>query len=263
MQRVKGTLWLLGILCVPVGVAAQTETEVELSEAEEVEAEEEGSPWSADIELNQDAFFGFYPFLAAGYSLSDLLDFTFYSIIWTTPSFGIGGGTGLWTEVGAGVSLNLAGGAISVNPQVGVLNGALLSGGDQAKAAEGIVPNITVDYDGDHAEAEFYFGYYLALRGASQAKSDFIHYWAYGGLKPLGFTGGPAAGLLTVGMHWEQLRYQRVPAEGEAHNLYRWIGPYVKLELPHGVSLRFAAGANLDDDTTPLDFYKATVGFSF
>jgi hypothetical protein len=257
MQRVKGTLWLLGLLCVPAMASAQTVTEVPVAEVEEE------SPWSADISLNQDAFFGFYPFMAGSYALSDLMDFTFYSIIWTTPGFSLdgAGGFGLWTEVGLGVNFKLLDGAINVNPQVGMLNGSLLSGGDKALAGEGIVPNITVDHDGDFTQAQFYFGYYLALRGESENKSDFIHYWAYGGLKPIALinSSSQAAGLLTVGAHWEQLRSMR----GDAANLYRWIGPYVSLALPHGVSLRFAAGVNLDDDVFALDFYKASVGFSF
>jgi hypothetical protein len=264
MKSVKGTLWLVGLLCVPALASAQTVTEVSVAEVEEE------SPWSADISLNQDAFFGFYPFMAGSYAISDLMDFTFYSIIWTTPSFSTGAfadsnpnGGGLWTEVGLGVNFKFLDDAISVNPQLGMLNGTLLSGAGTALAGEGIVPNLTVDYDGDHVEAEFYFGYYLALRGESDAKSDFIHYWTFAGFKPLAFGGGPAADLLTIGAHWEQLRYQRVPGGADASNIYRWIGPYVKFALPVGVSLRFGAGWDLESDNGGPDFYKASVGFSF
>jgi hypothetical protein len=257
MKRVKAMLWLVGALSIPAAATAQ----VDAAGAEEAD---QGSPFSASITLNQDAFFGFYPILGAGYEVADGIDFTFYSIIWTTPSFGIGGsGFGLWTEVGLGANFRLLDDAISINPQLGLLNGTLLSGSDTALAAEGIVPNLTVDYDGEYAEAEFYFGFYLSLRGETANRNDFIHYWAYGGVKPLAFLGGKAAGLLTVGLHWEQLRRQVVSGEGDSANIYRWIGPYVAFALPNDISLRFGAGWDLESENGGPDFYKASIGMSF
>jgi hypothetical protein len=261
MKRVKAMLWLVGALSIPAAATAQ----VDAAGAEEAD---QGSPFSASITLNQDAFFGFYPILGAGYEVADGIDFTFYSIIWTTPSFGVGApsGFGLWTEVGLGASFRLLDDSVSITPQLGLLNGALLNGTGEGLAGEGIVPNLTADYDGKYAEGEFYFGYYIALRGESDTKSNFIHYWAYAGLKPLALLGGAAEGLLSVGAHWEQLRYQRVPADGDAFNLYRWIGPYVALALPNDISLRFGIGWNLDKNdaaTVPIDFYKASIGMSF
>ena len=259
MQRVNVILSLLALLCAPSWANAQR-----LDQPETDEQTDNGSKFSANISLNQDAFFGFWPMASGAYEMTDGLDFTFYSIVWTTPSFGVGGGTGLWTEFGVGTSFRVLDDKLSINPQIGILNGNLLSGLDgRARAAEGLVPNLTVDYDDDILEAELYFGYYVGVRGEKANRLDYIHYWAYAGVKPMGFGDGKAKDLLTLGMHWEQLRFTGVPSGSDGYNLYRWIGPYVQFALPADVSLRFSAGANLDDDTTPIDFYKVSIAMGF
>jgi hypothetical protein len=59
--------------------------------------------------MNQDSFFGFYPTVAGAYRINDRFDATVYGIFWTTPSFGTGGGGGLWTEGGAGINVRTFG----------------------------------------------------------------------------------------------------------------------------------------------------------
>ena len=59
---------------------------------------------SYTISMNQDTFFGFYPMFTSAYKVNDKVDWTTYGIFWTTPSFGTGGGSGLWTEFGTGVN---------------------------------------------------------------------------------------------------------------------------------------------------------------
>jgi hypothetical protein len=254
-MKKSAILALLGAVSLAPWASAQ--------EAVEAPAAEEENFYGS-VSLNQDTFFGFYPVLAAGYEVADDIDFTFYSILWTTPSFSAGAlsaeegsapnGGGLWTEVGVGANFRFMDDQISLNPQLGLLNGGLLSQRGRPLMGEGIVPNLTANYDGDYVEAEIYFGYYLALR--SPRTADFIHYWANAGAKPFG-----ADSLLSVGIHWEHLRLARL-AEGDAADIYKWIGPYVSFNLPRGVSLQFAGGLDIEDSGM-TDFYKASIGMDF
>ncbi|RMG71507.1 MAG: hypothetical protein D6722_06715 [Bacteroidetes bacterium] len=227
---------------------------------------------SFTVSLNQDVFFGFYPTVAGSYALSDQLDLSFYGIFWTTPSFGTGGGGGLWTEFGAGVSFDA--GPLTITPQVGILNGKLLSNGEFGRFFDGVVPNLTVDLSQGRLEGQLYFGYYKSITPGQMmspdtetlvpvsSTNDFIHYWAN-----LGYGLSP---VLSAGAHWEHLYF--APAnidaaaftpdtEPVAADLYRWVGPYVQLSHPDGHSLRFVAGAVLGE--ADASFYKMTAAFSF
>jgi hypothetical protein len=221
-----------------------------------------GSPFYGTVSLNQDAFFGFNAELAAGYAINDVVDFTFYSILWTTPSFATppGGGGGLWTEVGAGLNFNLLDGTLTVNPQLGILNGALLSStmADRALAFEGIVPNITVNHNDTFTEGEFYLGYYLATR--SPRDNDFLHWWIYGGVKPWGESDDWRQ-IISTGVHFEQLRTLRSKTIATG-DIYLWLGPYVQFSLPNDLALWFGAGWDVSSGQTS-DFYKASISYSF
>ncbi|MBK8262487.1 MAG: hypothetical protein IPK80_14285 [Nannocystis sp.] len=249
----------------PAEVTA-TETKTETETAAAAPAPHAAAPAAAKhalgatIALNQDSFFGFYPTIAGSYALRPRLHLAFYGILWTTPSFSFNaGGGGLWTEVGLGVDALLLDDKLSIRPQLGVLSGTLLSGSATPLVGEGVVPNLTVHYGGQVAEAEFYMGYYLAVRGDRQ--NDFIHYWANAGLKPLGFTRGAWASFWSVGMHWEHLRLQRTVG-GEASDIYKWLGGYTQFTLPVGFALRFSGGADFGGAARG-EFYKAAVVKSF
>jgi len=240
----------------PAAPAATATVETTLSAEEKPSTHGLG----ATIALNQDSFFGFYPTIAGSYALRPRLHLAFYGILWTTPSFSFNqGGGGLWTEVGLGVDLLLLDDKLSIRPQLGVLSGTLLSGSATPLLGEGVVPNLTVHYDAQVAEAEFYMGYYLAVRGDRQ--NDFIHYWANAGLKPLGFTSGPWASFWSVGAHWEHLRLQRTVG-GDPSDIYKWIGGYTQFSLPVGFALRFSGGGDLGGAARG-EFYKAAVVKSF
>lgn len=210
-------------------------------------AEEEEKNHSFSIALNQDIFFGFYPTAALSYALSPELAITSYGILWTRPSFGTdAGGGGLWTEFGAGAAFTVLDGKLRINPQVGVLNGKLLSGGSRALVGEGVVPNITVDYSDDLLEGQFYMGYYIALR--EPRTNDFLHYWANAGVK--------ATKFLSAGVHWEHLILSRTRG-GDAANIYQWIGPYFQFSLPNSSAIRFSGGFDVADKGQK-DFYKVS-----
>ncbi len=226
---------------------------------------------SYTVSLNQDSFFGFYPIATGSYEANDKIDYTFYGIFWTTPSFGTGGGGGLWTEFGGGVNFKTFGGKLNFNPQLGILNGKLLSAGDFAMALEGFVPNITVNLDTEKVEGQFYLGSYLAARTGERlntetqrlepvpVQNNFLHWWANAGYR--------FPKVISTGLHYEALGfYPSGTGRPPSADLYRWLGPYVQANLSENFSIRFTAGANvLDRPATDGNgsFYKMSATYSF
>jgi hypothetical protein len=214
---------------------------------------------SFTVVLNQDAFFGFYPTFNALIPVSDTVDLSVYGILWTTPDFGTGApsGSDLWTEFGIGANFHMMDGALTVKPQFGILNGALLSGGAAGGTGgnvfDGVVPNLTVNYSDDTFELEYYGGYYAAVRNRNTQGLDFLHTWINAGYK---FTSNFSAGA-----HYELLSLTRA-AGGGATNIYHWVGPYVQFSTDNGFFARFTGGWDVGQGNTG-DFYKLAVGFSF
>lgn len=214
---------------------------------------------SYTVTLNQDNFFGFNPSFNGLLPVNDTVDFSFYGTFWTRPAFGLGGtGGSLWTEFGVGANFNLDDGRLKVKPQLGITNGSLLSGGAAGGTgpafADGIVPSLTINYNGDKIEAEYYGGYYAALRNRNDSGGlDFLHTWVNIGYK--------VTNNVSFGPHYELLSNTRNPVAG-ASKTYEWLGAYVQFALPKGFFARFTAGADLDDDNAG-DFYKMSVGMSF
>jgi hypothetical protein len=253
--------------------------DVVVSSAAIAVAAQAGSGGSTDrderfsVVLNQDAFFGFYPTFNGLIPVSENVDLSFYGILWTTPSFastalaGAGpSGNDLWTEFGIGANFILADGKLQVKPQIGITNGALLSGGvldandvptgTGSNFGDGIVPSLTINYSDDSFEAEYYGGYYAALANRNKdAALDFLHTWVNAGYK---FTGNFSAGL-----HYELLSNTRTTYPGGSTAVvYQWLGPYVQFSLSKGFFARFTAGADIEDGGDG-DFYKLAVGMSF
>ena len=87
---------------------------------------------------------------------------TFYGIHW---GVGTTAAWGNWTEFGIRANFQAADG-LSINPQIGLLGGNLLSSGtgELAIFGNGIVPNLTVNLLKENVEGQFYFGLYSALR---------------------------------------------------------------------------------------------------
>jgi hypothetical protein len=220
------------------------------------------------VALNQDSFFGFYPSFNGLVPVSETMDFSFYGIFWTKPAFGLGmgnSGDDLWTEFGVGVNFNLMDGKLKVKPQLGFTNGSLLSGGSfdsdtgttvGARFLDGIVPSLTINYSGDSFEAEWYSGYYAALRQRNgDAALDFLHLWVNAGYK--------FSSLVSAGAHYELLSNTRnTYAGGGTARVYQWVGPYVQFSLPQGMFARFTGGADVESGNAG-DFYKMTVGMTF
>ncbi|MEM1132633.1 MAG: DUF6733 family protein [Pseudomonadota bacterium] len=226
---------------------------------------------SFSILLNQDSFFGFYPSFNGLIPIGDNIDFSFYGILWTNSGFsstafgpaGVASDNDLWTEFGAGVAIHTMDGNLVIKPQIGLTNGALLSSGVQENGvptgtggnfADGIVPSLTMNYSDDSFEAEFYGGYYAALRNRNDDFAlDFLHTWINAGAK--------ISDNFSAGAHYELLSNTRNTG-GSTAVVYQWLGPYVQFSTSNGFFARFTAGADIEGGNDG-DFYKLTAGFSF
>lgn len=228
----------------------------------------QGTPAPRDerfsVVLNQDSFFGFYPTFNGLIPVGENVDLSFYGVMWTTDAFGNGLGTDLWTEFGIGANFISNEGKLQIKPQVGLTNGALLSRGVRApngtptgtggNFADGIVPSLTINYADETFEAEYYGGYYAALRNRNEVGSlDFLHTWINAGYK---FTS-----QFSAGAHYELLSNTRAQG-GSGARVYQWVGPYVQFSLKKGFFARFTAGADIESGNDG-DFYKLAVGMSF
>ncbi|MEE4205125.1 MAG: DUF6733 family protein [Erythrobacter sp.] len=247
--------------------AAAAPGEVAVTAAAAAAAAQDGTGGRSEtftVTLNQDAFFGFYPAFNGLIPVSENVDFSFYGIIWTTDAFGTGLGSDLWTEFGVGAAIYS--GNLVIKPQIGLTNGALLSGGARNPAgvpagtggnfADGIVPSLTMNYSDDSFEGEFYGGYYAALRNRNDdAALDFLHTWINAGAK--------ITPNFSAGAHYELLSNTRNTFPGGSTSVaYQWLGPYVQFSTSNGFFARFTAGADIEDGNDG-DFYKLTAGFSF
>ncbi len=233
----------LGLAMIPCLVDAQ-ESDTEASSAPDT---------SISVALKQDIFFGFHGLSQVSIGLTDDLDLTFYAILWTRPGFGAGGtGGNLWTEWGAGVNFHLLDGDLTVNPQLGVLNGTLLSNSDRGLTLEGVVPNITATYGDGLLEGQVYAGIYIGARTSNDSmNNDFLHYWVSAGIVPISW--------LSFGVHWEHL-WQTRGAGPDPEDVYQWVGPYVEAKASVGF-IRFSGGVDLVPDDLS-DFYQVTIGMT-
>lgn len=209
---------------------------------------------SATLSLNHDAFFGTNPTLAFSYSFGKT-DLTFYGIQWGT---GTASAWGNWTEFGFG--LNFKTGDFNINPQLGFTYGSLLSSGaaNEGVVGDGIVPNVTVNYDNSKFLGQFYAGYYGALKNntkkAGEATNNYVHYWLNAGVK--------AKSWLAIGAHFEYLYLSggKVNGGGSLSKVdgYQWIGPFIQVSKQN-TGLRLSFGSNIADKTKAFsksDFYK-------
>jgi hypothetical protein len=224
-------------------------------------AQEEEDPFSMNVSLNSDIFFGFYPFFAGSYGTGPI-DFTFYGILWSGGA--AGGSWGNWTEFGVGIGFPV-GDALYVNPQIGLLSGGLTSGLGTPVLAEGLVPNLTIGLGTDALEGEFYGGYYTGFDHGNPSTNNYLHYWLTMGYRINSF--------FSLGLHFEQLSYtggNNAP-EDPAYSFYTSIGPYIKFADPNGGAFaRFITGGDLRSDEQveksnyeQPSFFKLTVGYGF
>jgi hypothetical protein len=232
--------------------------------------------WAGTISFNQDTFFGFYPVIQGAYAINDRWDATVYTIIWTTPFLSVRGLTGdanapfgPWTEFGGGLNYKALDGALNINPQIGILNGGLLSTPSAARVFDGFVPNIVTTYENDFWESEFYMGYYFGARGVTANSNDFLHWWYNAGYRPWG-DGEGFLSTQSYGVHYEMLRATNAGSAIPVSNLYSWIGPYWQTRFANGLVMRYSAGWNANEWGSFVnqagafpDFYKVNIAYDF
>lgn len=211
------------------------------------------------ISINTDAFFGPNPFVGAAYDTGNGFDLTFYGIAW---GFGSGGDWGQWTEFGIGAGFEMMDGKLYVNPQLGFTMGNLLSSGTAAEGVvgDGIVPNLTVNYDDSAWEGQLYAGYYADLRDEAPEGGTtlrYLHYWINGGKK--------FGDYFSAGLHFEELSLEG-GSNADSQDGYQWFGPYLQIAKGEA-GMRFSFGADLTDDPPESfsgnEFYKLQFFYSF
>jgi hypothetical protein len=213
---------------------------------------------SMDVSMNLDSFFGFNPFVGVAYDTGKNYDLTFYGIAWGA---GTGSDWGQWTEFGAGIGFEAMDGALYINPQIGFTSGNLLSSGtaDDGVVGDGIVPNLTMNYDTADFEGQLYAGWYKDLRDEAPAGGttlEYLHYWVNFGRK--------FADYFSVGVHFEELEL-RGGSNSSSQDGYQWLGPYLQVAKDNA-GVRFSAGVDLTDDDDSFsnnEFYKLQFFYSF
>lgn len=218
------------------------------------ETETGDSKISADLSLNLDAFFGFNPMMTMAYNFTPEDAITFYGIQWGA---GTGSAWGQWTEFGIGYNRSV--GDFDINPQIGFTMGNLLSSGGYQPGiiGDGIVPNLTLNYESDYLEGQLYAGYYAALRDeteSGEATNNYVHYWVNLGYR--------ASDFFSFGGHFEELYLSGGEINGggslDRADGYMWVGPYLQFQKGNA-GMRFSFGGNLADENArfaPNDFYK-------
>ncbi|MGE3153197.1 MAG: DUF6733 family protein [Nitrospiraceae bacterium] len=288
LRWTKGLLiWLMMAATLSVGSTGQAQdVEVVKPKATDESMDTTKHPVAVTMALQADSFFGFNPSVYGTYGLTDNLALAFNFTYWTMIS-GVGvHDNNPWLETDVGINLTLLDKRLSITPMIGFVHGQLLSsrggffpngGGsvnERTTAFEGAVPNITVNYLDRLFEAEFYLGYYKAIRseggspsdggpvcppvgtgggnclgsipGGGRGTWDFLHYWVNAGYR--------LNSMWSMGIHYEQLLSTRDnSAFGAQQDYYRWLGPYAEMKLAGGMAFRFTAGHDFTDNQ---DFYK-------
>lgn len=183
LRWTKGLLiWLMMAATLSVGSTGQAQdVEVVKPKATDESMDTTKHPVAVTMALQADSFFGFNPSVYGTYGLTDNLALAFNFTYWTMIS-GVGvHDNNPWLETDVGINLTLLDKRLSITPMIGFVHGQLLSsrggffpngGGsvnERTTAFEGAVPNITVNYLDRLFEAEFYLGYYKAIRSEGEA----------------------------------------------------------------------------------------------
>ncbi len=229
---------------------------ISTSKAQEIAPEKASEEKKFDfaVGINTDQFFGLYTTFQGSYGAPKKTALTFYGIHWAGGS---GRNWGNWTEFGVGLNFNAAKG-LTINPQIGILSGNLLSSGTAGPAilGDGIVPNITINLLRDKVEGQIYAGFYAPLRDQSFSGTTlaYVHYW--------GNVGYRFSSFFSTGVLYEHLVNSGGSNVAKATDVYQWVGPYVQFTKPGGGPFaRFSAGP--DVVTGGDSFWKLTSGFTF
>jgi hypothetical protein len=205
--------------------------------------------------ISHDNVFGFYPAAYGSFGVKENLSFTFYSILWTNPSFGsFQSGRDSWLEAGFGLSISLDESKWYLNPTLGLTHGKLLSGGFEGVIGDGIVPGASVFYKDDVLELEAFGCWYKALRKEGPITYDYALYWVLPGFV--------INRHLAAGLHFEGFNLTRV-TKGKAETQYQAVGGYLKFTLENRFAFRLSLGKNFKKNLYPSEFYKLNLSVPF
>lgn len=199
--------------------------------------------------ISQDNAFSFSVGVEGSFRMGGSLDFTFYGLFWTNPSFGnLLNGSSTWLETGVGLRYDAFGDRLTLLPRVGLSHGRLLSDGPDGKLAEGIVPSLLVSYTDLPLEMEVYAAYYKGLASIGRNAGDYVLYWLLPGVR--------LSPNVSMGIHYERFVKTRT-AQGDPGPLYEWLGGYIKFTVQDRYTFRFSGGVNtFGEGNYGPDFYK-------
>lgn len=215
---------------------------------------------SFGVTLHMENASGFYPVVYGSLGLTSKLDFTFYGVFWTNPSFGLPQTTfssDLWLENSFGLGFHALNGDVYINPALGFTHGKFLSGGDESVMFEGIVPSLSLYFSPGKMDTEVYFSYYTNLRDevtdfVNRSTAGMIFYWITPGFW--------VSNRVSIGAHFESINFKF--GEGKFESYYQWLGPYIKFRTTGHHEFRFMAGPNLKEGFYAKEFYKLTTNIN-
>lgn len=209
-------------------------------------------PSTFSVSMSQENAFGFYPAVYGSFGLNESMDFTYYGIFWTNPSFGLpqtSFSSDLWLESGIGVGFDALNGTAYINPSLGFTHGKFLSGGSEGIVFDGVVPSVIAYFYPGSFDGEIYIGYYQHLREQSSNTYDLLLYWIYSGIW--------VSDKISAGIHYEGLFINF--AQTKLESSYQWLGLYFKISSGGKYTFRLSGGPNLKEGIYSSEFYKLSV----
>lgn len=254
--------------------------------------------FSVSVSLNQDKFFGFYPIIQGTYYIRQDFGIAFGSTLYGHLSNPRPDWSNPWTWIYGGIHKSFLDGKLVIRPQVGFTNGQVNScgaaqlgsnGGCHANAFDAFLFLFQGHYAGDILDVDGYFVLVQDVRAQGPTQSSFTHHWLYAGVPVIKTEGGtkfivggyyedihqygsgghPCTGCLANGQDASVL-----PAQG----MIAWLGGYVELRMPMGMSFLFAAGKDFAEQVHTIgpngvrgslnanpsgDFYKVRFSKTF
>ncbi len=229
-------------------------------------AEESKKNDQITLSLSQDPVFGFYPALNGNLELNSTTSFTFYGVLWTSPTTGNPKyiGADLMTEVGIGLSFSLMDNSLIVKPSIGVGNGLYQSNANRPLFADNIVPALALEYSTGNLSMNLNTIYWKSFRNHGYNTVDMFEY-SFNSDYPIfrNFSMGLFLDHLITTEHSETTI--------RSYTTYFWVGPSFKIQV-RNATMWFASGMDFTDyfadniiseDRILKEFYKLSFSFSF
>lgn len=264
-KAVFTTTWILAsLLHLTVSQASAQEAK---------EPQKEFNRFNVAVSLNQDKFFGFYPMFAGTYYLRRDFGIAFGSTLYGHLSNPRPDWSNPWTWVYGGINKSFMDGKLVLRPQVGFTNGQVNScgaaqlgsnGGCHANVFDAFLFLFQAHYAGELLDVDGYFVLIEDVRKQGPTQSSFTHHWLYAGVPVIKTESGTK---LIVGGYYEDIHQ----IDGGGHGctgclangqnasvlppqgMVAWLGGYVELRMPQGISLLFAAGKDFAESVHTIN----------